>query len=260
MYSYTAATLAFASLALRASTVAAADDFSDWAFGNMFAIGPASNGATIAKATYSLVPPPVPCGGGEGDGNSFMSIWVGVSTSTSDNDTPLVQPLLNWSPNQESQGCPASVEEWCVAASTFYPSGQVQQDYVTIPKKGTVDFEIDAESTEKIISKVWVNGEKVSEQTDTSLTPTAEAPLPTYFFSSNECYQNVCGSLNSHEWTDIVITLTEADKSFGDTLELTGATSDGLTTSDGGKTWTAKSIKINGDVFPHGGKEQTCKA
>jgi hypothetical protein len=47
----------------------------------------------------------------------FASIWIGVSPTVSSGT--LVQPLLNWSVNQKSQGCEAADDEWCVDASTF---------------------------------------------------------------------------------------------------------------------------------------------
>lgn len=94
--------------------------------------------------------------------------------------------------------------------------------------------------------------------------------LPTYLYSSNECYQDTCGSQAGYSkiallpdttigvllltyvflaaWSNLTITLSAADKSFGNTLELTGATGK-LTTSDNGKTWTGD-IKINADKFP----------
>jgi hypothetical protein len=99
-------------LALRASAL-----YEDWHFGNMFAIGPASNNAQITKATYSLTPPPVPCGSTQENANDapWLSIWIGISASMSDQAADLFQPLLNWSPDQESQcvqpECPSRGEQ-----------------------------------------------------------------------------------------------------------------------------------------------------
>lgn len=94
--------LALLALALQAS----AQDYSAWAFGNMFTLGPTSDDSIyITKATWSLEPPATPSGATMKDKSDppFMSIWIGVSDSISDESTALVQPLLNWSPDQASQ-------------------------------------------------------------------------------------------------------------------------------------------------------------
>lgn len=92
---------AILSLALRA----AAADYSAWAFGNMFTLGPVSGDAYITKATWSVVPPATPASATMKDKSDppFMSIWIGISDTISDENSALVQPLLNWSPDQASQ-------------------------------------------------------------------------------------------------------------------------------------------------------------
>lgn len=98
MVRYTPAAL----LALAAGASAA--DYSAWAFGNMFSVGPSSGDAYITKATWSVVPPAVPTDATEGaSDHPFLSLWIGISKSISDQGAALVQPLLNWSTNQESQ-------------------------------------------------------------------------------------------------------------------------------------------------------------
>lgn len=73
--------------------------------GNSFSLGPAKNNAQITKVTYSLVPPPVPCGAGEKNTSTppSLALWLGLSDSASNQKTDLFQPLLNWSPDQQSQ-------------------------------------------------------------------------------------------------------------------------------------------------------------
>ncbi|GME59601.1 uncharacterized protein LTHEOB_11808 [Neofusicoccum parvum] len=237
---YTSTSLAMLALALRAS----AADYSAWAFGNMFTVGPVSGDNYITKATWSVVPPATPSGATMKDKSDppFMSIWIGVSDSVSDENTALVQPLLNWSPDQSSQGCSASATEWCVAASTYFASGQIMQPYVPVPSASQIDFEITTQSKTNVSQKVWIGGELVSQESD---NPNY---LPTYLYSSNECYQDTCGSLDGYTWSNISITLSAADNSFGSTVQLTGASGE-LTTADSGKTWTG-SIKINKDKFP----------
>ncbi|KKY13348.1 hypothetical protein UCDDS831_g09093 [Diplodia seriata] len=231
-------------LALAAATTgASAADFSAWAFGNMFTVGPASGSSYITKATWSVVPPAVPSDATNKKSDPpFLSLWIGVSDSISDENTALVQPLLNWSPDQESQGCPAAADEWCVDASTYFASGQVAQPYVEVPKDTRIDFEITATADKKTTQKVWIDDKIVSRQDDDA------GWLPTYLYSSNECYQDTCGSVAGYTWSNITITLSAADKAFGNTLSLTGASGE-LTTADEGKTWTG-AVKINADHFP----------
>lgn len=77
-----------------------------WVFGNsLFYLGPPSGSARITKATYSIVPPPVPSGATVSNVNDevWVSVWVGASSTAGDADANLYQPLFNWSPDQESQ-------------------------------------------------------------------------------------------------------------------------------------------------------------
>lgn len=78
---------------------------------NSFSLGPAKNNAQITKATYSLVPPAVPCGAGEKNTSTppSLALWLGLSDSASNQNTDLFQPLLNWSPDQQSQYVPSLV-------------------------------------------------------------------------------------------------------------------------------------------------------
>ncbi|KAE8366577.1 hypothetical protein BDV27DRAFT_143559 [Aspergillus caelatus] len=217
-------------LALRAAAL-----YEDWHFGNMFAVGPTTNNAQITKATYSLVPPSIPCGTTQEKQNDapWLSIWVGISASMSDQAADLFQPLLNWSPDQESQGCPATAQEWCVATSTYH--------LFTVDDK-------------KITQKVSIEGKQVSEQSDD------KSINPTFLYSSNECYLGTCGTVAGYSWDRLTIHLSEADPNFGENLNLMNATSSGFTTSDQGKTWYAESIKINEDYFYSDGSQKECSA
>ncbi|KAH0428979.1 hypothetical protein CcaCcLH18_08732 [Colletotrichum camelliae] len=240
--------------AAAAGALAVRGKYDDWKFGNMFTLGPASN--AIAKATYTLIPPSIPCGTVVADKNAqpWMSIWVGISQSLSDDSTDLFQPLLNWAPNNAQEGCPAANDAWCVAASTFTGSEQVAQSYVAIPNKSNVDFELTYDASKGVTQKVWINGALVSQQTDKDKNGKA----PTWIYSSNECYSGACGTLGAYSWSNLTVTLSKADSNFGDTLELTGGSSSGIKTTDGGKTWHADSIKINEDYFYTDGSKKQC--
>lgn len=89
-------------LALAARAAAVESDV--WAFGNGFYTGPPTN-AHITRATWSLVPPDVPSNYTvkNTDDEVWVSLWIGLSSTAGDYDADLYQPLLNWSPDNESQ-------------------------------------------------------------------------------------------------------------------------------------------------------------
>ncbi|GAQ44012.1 hypothetical protein ABZX51_009831 [Aspergillus tubingensis] len=231
-------------LALAARAAAVESDV--WAFGNGFYTGPPTN-AHITRATWSLVPPDVPSNYtvNNTDDEVWVSLWIGLSSTAGDYDADLYQPLLNWSPDNESQGCPAPDDEWCVAASTYTPDGQNGQAYVTVPADTQVDFEVYVEN-DKVYQVVTMNGKTVSKESDALDNPLL------YLYSGDECYTGSgdCGTLQSYSWNNLTIHLSAADENFGDTLSLySGSSSNGLTTSDKGKTWHTDAIKISKDTF-----------
>lgn len=85
-----------------AARIVAAGKYDAWKFGNMFTLG--SDSSVITKATYTLVPPSIPCGTviSNKDDQPWMSIWVGISQSVSDQGSDLFQPLLNWAPDNSA--------------------------------------------------------------------------------------------------------------------------------------------------------------
>ncbi|KAH6651656.1 hypothetical protein BKA67DRAFT_660447 [Truncatella angustata] len=211
-------------------------------FGNSFYLGPFSGGQYITKATYSLSAPSVPTGFDSSDTSLWLSIWVGVQQSSEDVDNEnLVQPLLNWCLDNESCGCDADETQWCVAANTYTPSGQEGESYVVVPSDAVLDFEIAVNSsTSYIDQKVWINGELVSQKSD------SQGMKPGVIYSANECSDANCGTLPAFSWTNMTLTFNEAI----DTVEpaLNVATSTGFTTSDGGITWTADEINMGKDT------------
>ncbi|PYH46637.1 uncharacterized protein BP01DRAFT_338176 [Aspergillus saccharolyticus JOP 1030-1] len=238
-YAYTAAPLAFALHAAAYST-------DSWTFGYGFWMGPPASGQ-ITKATYSIAAPSVPQNATVKDSSDevWTSIWIGVSATESGDTDSLYQPLFNWSPDQESQGCSATAEEWCVAASTYTSSGQVGQAYVPVTEDAQVDFEIYVQDN-KVYQIVTMNGKVVSKQNDALTNPLQ------YLYASDECYtgSGTCGTLPSYSWNNITITLSEADQNFGGTLEMIGSmSSSGFSSSDGGKTWHADAVVFPTDDF-----------
>lgn len=71
-------------------------------YGSTFYSGPTSN-AYITKATYSVVPPDTPCNYHTELPQGELSLWVGVQDDPTYRDLVdmnLVQPLVNWAPDQ----------------------------------------------------------------------------------------------------------------------------------------------------------------
>lgn len=103
LHPYTLVSAALVLLGTAASPALAEAD--SWSFGDGFYSGPPTSGASITKASWSLVPPAVPSGVTVSNSADevWVSIWIGVSSSAGSDDDDLYQPLLNWSPDQESQ-------------------------------------------------------------------------------------------------------------------------------------------------------------
>lgn len=67
----------------------------------------------------------------------------------------------------------------------------------------------------------------------------------TGYGTGTECDGGCSGTIAAQTYTNTVITLLEADTTFGDTIASSqGATYSGLTSSDGGKVWTIASINV----------------
>lgn len=181
--------------ALAMAVGAMADAYEHVEYGNMFYLGPTTNGQYITKATYSLVPPTPPTDWVKSvEDKTFLALWIGVQDDprqvSSVLDENFVQPVLMWAPIQSNQGCPADVGHFCATTSTYTPSGQSQEPYTAVPSDATVDFEISLNSaTNKIDQKVYLDGELISEQSD------SEGMKPAVFYSGNECYYEACGTL-----------------------------------------------------------------
>ncbi|KAJ6018513.1 hypothetical protein N7499_003290 [Penicillium canescens] len=238
----------YALVPLVSAMQAIAIDADTWYFGNgLFYLGPPSGNSAITKATYSIVPPTVPSGAKASNTNDevWVSVWVGASSTAGDDNANLYQPIFNWSLDQESQGCSASADEWCVATSTYTPSDQLCQAYVTVPNNTPVDFEIAVENG-KVVQTVTMDGKVVSKQSDA-----LDSPLQ-YLYSTNECYTGSgnCGSLAGYYINNLTVTLSEADIRFDQAMALDGVTDDdGFTTSDGGLTWYTEWVKVNSVDF-----------
>ncbi|KKY13478.1 hypothetical protein UCDDS831_g08961 [Diplodia seriata] len=177
-------------------------------------MGPTSGETYIKKATYSLVPPAVPTDSTQSD--AWLSIWIEAVLRTMTH----------------------------VSQANSQIAGQEGQPYVAVANGATIDFEITTVSSGTVTQKVYMNDKVVSQLTDSNMDKN-----PKWVIASNECYSGQCGSLDGYTWSNVTITLSAADESFGDSLSLSGATSSGFTSSDNGVTWNGD-IKFEADQFP----------
>ncbi|KAE8349281.1 hypothetical protein BDV28DRAFT_163713 [Aspergillus coremiiformis] len=225
-----------------------------WTFGSGFYTGPVNN-AHITKATWSVVPPSVPRGATaqDADDQPWVALWLGLQHTSGDSNSCLYQPILNWSPDQTAENCPAGPDEWCVAASTYTPHGQTTQAYIPVPKGTQLDFEgmlqpqsvVRAED-DQVHQIVTMDGKVVSKE-----TVDLDAKL-LYLYSGNECYtgSGACGTLEAYNWENITVHLSAEDERFPRTLNLfKGTKSPGFTTPDGGRTWHADTVTIPKDSW-----------
>ncbi|KAF2136374.1 uncharacterized protein K452DRAFT_237623 [Aplosporella prunicola CBS 121167] len=248
---------AFTTLAAASALALEASAMEYTTFGNGFYSGPTTvDDVYITKVTYSTVPPATPCGAHTGTPQEELSFWCGVQPRGDDvENLALIQPIFNWAPNQELTGCKgATADQWCVTASSYSPEGQNGQAYVPVPQGAKVDFEISINATTSMIDQyVYIDGALVSYQADN------KGVQPVEFYAENECVGGYeCGTLAGYAWTDVTVHLSGADPAYPFTFN--GATSSGAKTSDGGKTWTVKEIKVAKDYFYEGGERKECQA
>ncbi|GJC81165.1 hypothetical protein ColLi_04003 [Colletotrichum liriopes] len=186
----------------------------------MFYFGPTTGGQYITKATYNMEVPSPPTNWVKSDETQrWLSLWIGVQDNPSNGDVlnmNFVQPLLNWGPDNSVWGCSAPNTQWCAAASTYTPSGQIGQPYVKVNKEATLEFE-------------------------------TKGMRPAVFYSGNECYGDGCGTLPAYRYTNITLVFNKAVDKLGDLVSYTNATHTEWQTKDNGITWTIDSITIAED-------------
>lgn len=188
----------FTTLALSLGALASsADTYPNYEYGNMFYLGPTTNGQYITKATYSLTVPAPPTDYlTDKPDERWLSLWIGLQDNPTNADVlkmNFVQPLLNWGPQNEVWGCDADNKHWCAAASTYTPAGQEQQAYIPLPTSAKLDFVVQRdESTGTIEQSISMGGSVISKQTD------SKGMKPAVFYSGTECYADGCGTLGAH--------------------------------------------------------------
>ncbi|KAK9850840.1 hypothetical protein MYU51_011423 [Penicillium brevicompactum] len=201
----------------------------DDTWGGSVSLGPSKS--TIINAVTTLVPGAAPP---TQDGVLFL--WPGMSNGTGD----LIQATLeSWPSNS---WCGASSGQWCVRASVFGSFGQLDGDGAAVSGTDQVRIEYNLESDGQTWKQTVSNG-----QTGKVLSTYSHAsgPYMRGYGTGTECNDGCSGTIAEQKYLNTVITLAEADSTFGSTISKAGgAAYSGLTSSQGGKVWTISQITV----------------
>ncbi|KAG8672899.1 hypothetical protein FPOAC2_06316 [Fusarium poae] len=192
-------------------------------FGPAFSLGPTKS--WIREATTTLVLPRVP---GQKD---RLALWPGMGTSSGSLIQALAVSFAD--PRLECGGQPG---QWCTWASTLQGTQLGDKKIPASPgARLTIHYKYN-DATQRYDQSVAIDGTVVSTLSTTS--GHAEG-----WGTAVECQDAACvGTVDAHDYIDTTIILNQADPSFSNTLGLNQATSSGLRSSDGGKTWTVGTI------------------
>ncbi|KAI1842530.1 hypothetical protein JX265_012658 [Neoarthrinium moseri] len=197
-------------------------------WGGAVSLGPTKS--RITKAVTTIIPGDAPP---SQSGDLFL--WPGMSNGTGD----LVQTTLESWP--DNSWCGASSGEWCIRCSLFGSFGQLDGDASPVSGDMAVEilYELQSDGT------TWKQtATDVSTGKQLSSFSHASGPYMTGYGTGTECNDGCTGTVAAQTYTDTVITLHEADSSFGDTIATSqGATYSGLSSADN-KIWTIKTINI----------------
>lgn len=198
-------------------------------WGGAVSLGPTKS--RITKAVTTLTPGTAPS---TQTGELFL--WPGMSNGTGD----LVQTTLESWP--DNSWCGASTGEWCIRCSLFGSFGQLDGDSSAVSGNMAVEivYELQSDGT------TWKQtATDTASGTQLSTFSYDSGPYMTGYGTGTECDGGCTGTIAAQTYTNTVITLYEADSSFGDTIATSqGATYSGLSSSDGGKVWTISSINV----------------
>ncbi|PSN72088.1 hypothetical protein BS50DRAFT_569646 [Corynespora cassiicola Philippines] len=199
-------------------------------WGGAVSLGPTTS--TIIKAVTYLTPgeaPPVQ--------NGMLFLWPGMSNGTGN----LVQTTLESWP--DNSWCGATKGQWCVRASVFGSFGQIDSEQ-SAPVSGTQQIKIeyalqsDQDTWRQTVTDV-ASGRVISSLDH------KDGPFMRGYGTGTECNNGCSGTVAEQTYSDTTITLSSADANFGKTIGTSqGATYTGLSSSNGNKVWTIKTIKV----------------
>lgn len=201
----------------------------DDTWGGAVSLGPSKS--TIIKAVTTITPGTAPS-----TQNGELFLWPGMSNGTGD----LIQTTLESWP--DNSWCGATTGQWCVRASVFGSFGQLDGEGSPVSGDTPVKIVYELEGT------TWVqtvtNANTGAALSSYSIDVGAGATM-TGYGTGTECDDSCSGTIAAQTYTNTVITLLEADTTFGNTIATSnGATYSGLTSSESGKVWTIASMNI----------------
>ncbi|KAH6954334.1 hypothetical protein HG530_010458 [Fusarium avenaceum] len=200
-------------------------------FGPAFSLGPTKS--WIREARTTLVLPKVP-----NPAKDRLALWPGMGTSSGS----LIQALAVAFSNPNAN-CGAKAGQWCTWASTLQGTQLGGKQVPANPGARLTMHYVYNDATKKYDQTVSIDGTVVS--TLSTASGHAEG-----WGTAVECQDAACvGTVEAHNYLDTTIILNEADATFGKTLGLNEATSTGLSTSDGGKTWAVRTISHKAHTF-----------
>ncbi|CEI62365.1 unnamed protein product [Fusarium venenatum] len=189
-------------------------------FGPAFSLGPTKS--WIREATTTLVLPRVP---GQKD---RLALWPGMGTSSGSLIQALAVSFAD--PGLECGGQPG---QWCTWASTLQEGTQLGDKKIPASPGARLTIHyVYNDATQQYDQSVAIDGTIVSTLSTATASGHAEG-----WGTAVECQDAACV-----DYIDTTIILDQADPSFSNTLGLNEATSSGLTSPDGGKTWTVGTI------------------
>lgn len=192
-------------------------------------LGPTKS--TIVKAVTTIIPGATPP-----NQNGMLTVWPGMSNGTGH----LVQTTLESWP--DNAWCGAKKGEWCVRASLFGSFGQL--DGPASPVRG--DQKVRIAYTLLNDRDTW-RQEVTDADTGKQLSffEYKSGPYMRGYGTGTECNNNCSPTIAEQRYINTEITLAGADPSFGNTIATAQkATYKGLTSTNGGKVWKIKEIRI----------------
>ncbi|KAI1842662.1 hypothetical protein JX266_011124 [Neoarthrinium moseri] len=200
-------------------------------FGPYFSLGPTKS--WIREANTTLVLPTVP-----NPAVDRLALWPGMGTSDGD----LIQAIAVATANPATE-CRGTTGQWCVFASTLESQQEAGTQSPQNAGAHLIIHYVYNDSTQKYDQAVSINGKVLS----TLSTSSGNAQG---WGTAVECQESACpGTVATHQYLDTTIVLNAADPTFGNTLALNEVSSSGLSTTDGGKTWVVKTIKVQQHTF-----------
>jgi len=200
-----------------------------YSFGSSFEIGSLSDTSTyeIVSASTTFVPGAAPA-----SSSGEVYLWPGLMT--------IAGEFIYGSFEKTSPAsCSATGSEWCLTAQYDGKHGLISGAYSALTGTApvTIDWELN-QATGNLTTSISSNGSQMSQISVASSHASA-------FGLANVCIGGCSAATAQQTYTNTKIVLASATPGFGATaIDYAGTSHSGLTTTDGGLTWTIASIVI----------------